>query len=79
MTFLRPNGVVPIYVDLALFCTGEPVESVSSASSALVKTKRSRSACRVKLFTRLIKDSTRARKIKNPKLSNKLRSTTGIR
>jgi hypothetical protein len=67
------------YWVLGLFCTGKPMESDCSASSALFKTKSSLLACLVKLFTRLIKDRTKARKIKNPKLSNKLRSTTLIR
>jgi hypothetical protein len=79
MTFLRLNGGGTFHCVLGLFCAGEPVERVCSASSALFKTKRSLEACLVKLFTRLINDRTKARKIKNPKLSNKLRSTTLIR
>lgn len=76
---LRQNRGGTFHWDLGLFCTGEPVERVCSASSALFKTKSNLLACRVKLFTRLINDRTKARKIKNPKLSNKLRSTTQIR
>lgn len=59
------------------FCMG--MARLCSASSALFKTESSLLACLVKLFTRLIKDRTKARKIKNPKLSNKLSSTTPIK
>ena len=72
-------GVV-LYWALGLFCTGnEPVERVCSVSSALFKTKSNLPACLLKLFTRLIRDKTKARNIKNPKLNNKFRSTTGIK
>lgn len=68
------------YWVLGLFCTGvEPVERVCSASSALFKTKSNLLACLLKLFTRLIRERTKARNIKNPKLNNKFRSTTEIR
>jgi hypothetical protein len=65
------------YWVLGLFNAGcVPGERVCSASSALFKTKSSLLACLLKLFTRLIRDRTKARKIKNPKLNNKFRSTT---
>jgi hypothetical protein len=62
---------------LGLFCTGGvPVERVCSSSSALFKTKSSLLACLLKLFTRPIRDKTKARNIKNPKLNSRFRSTT---
>ena len=61
------------------FCTGEPNARFFSACSASVRTASSLLACLVKLFTRDIKERTRARKTKNPKLSSKFRSTTYIR
>ena len=55
------------------------MERVCSASSALFKTKSNLLACLLKLLTRLIRERTKARNIKNPKLNNKFRSTTEIR
>ncbi len=58
---------------------GAPMAKFCSASSAFVRIVSNLLACLVKLLMRLINDKTNARKIKNPKLNSKLRSTTYVR
>jgi hypothetical protein len=74
---LERGGI--LHWDLEFFAMGTPKARFCSISSALVMALANRLACLVKLLMRLIKDKTKARKINNPKLNNKLRSTTHIK